>query len=159
MRQVSKSQLTKTTAIATTAITRIVTASSTLQKVSASSPVKEPVTSSSIIEVTPTSNEDSKTTGYPPTKTGNVMYTLFCCSGVSSMTRTNAFIKCFHQQSASAPKANDHNAIGKRKERAKIFWLSRDRQYNIRAVGRSLFQFITQNGKKTTPNTRLKRKH
>ena len=98
MRQVSTNQLTKTTAISIRAITRIISASSTLQKVITSSPVKEPVASSSIIEMIPTSNGDSETTGYPPTKTGNFMYTLFCCDCVSRMTHTDSFIS-----RASAP--------------------------------------------------------
>ena len=92
VRQISVNQLTKTAAIPTRTFTRIATASSTLQKLSASSPVKDPVTSSSITEFIPTSDEGSKGTTYPPTKTGNFMYTLFCWRCFIRMTCTGAFI-------------------------------------------------------------------
>lgn len=152
MRQVSTNLLTKAT-ISTRTITRIVTASSTLQKVSASSPVKKPVTTSSIIEIIPTSNEDGKTTGYPPTKTGNIMYILFCCSGVISRTRTDAFISRAQVRRARAERHRKKNepqylyfGCHVNVNATYVRWFL---STQICKLSRSLFQFKTQ---KITPN-------
>ena len=160
VRQSSTNQLTKTTAFPTGTFPRIARSSSTLQKLSASSPVKDPVTSSSITEFIPTSDEGSKGTTYPPTKTGNFMYTLFCWRCFIRMTCTGAFISialALRRRSRIAQtvmwfvKRSGENFFA-------VTWLSVRRtcdrprvRHLLKLVRfRGLF-FMTQNGKKTTP--------